>query len=55
MEFLRALRGAKAALVPERLTVTRPGPDGEPIAVELTIDVEAFASAAWRKILRDKT
>lgn len=55
VEFLRALRGAKAALVPERLTLTRPGPDGEPVAVELAIDVEAFASAAWRKILRDKT
>ncbi|WP_200841771.1 hypothetical protein [Actinomadura sp. K4S16] len=54
VEFLRALRGAKAALVPDRLTLTRPGLDGEPVAVEVAIDVEAFASAAWRKILRDK-
>jgi hypothetical protein len=55
VEFLRALRGVKATFVPEQLTVTRPGPDGEPVAVRLSIDVEAFASAAWRKILRDKT
>jgi Tn3 transposase DDE domain-containing protein len=41
--------------VPERLPLTRPGPDGEPVLVEVAIDVEAFASAAWRKILRDKT
>ena len=30
VEFLRALRGAKAAYVPERVTVERPGADGEP-------------------------
>jgi hypothetical protein len=54
VEFLRALRGAKAAFVPERVTVERPGPDGEPAAVTLSIDVDAFASVMWRKILRDK-
>ncbi|MBE1559812.1 TnpA family transposase [Nonomuraea africana] len=52
--FLRALRGAKAALVPERMAQQQPGPDGEPVTVTLSIDVEAFASGMWRKILRDK-
>lgn len=27
----------KAELVPERLTLTRPGPDGEPVVVEDTL------------------
>ena len=54
VEFLRVLRGAKAAFVPERLTVERPGPDGDPVPVMLSIDVDAFASGMWRKILRDK-
>ena len=31
VEFLRELRGAKAAFVPEHLMVERPGPDGEPV------------------------
>ena len=51
--YLRALRGAKAAYVPERLAVQRPGPDGHMETATLAIDVDAFASAAWRKILRD--
>jgi hypothetical protein len=54
VEFLRALRGAKAALVPEQMTLQRPGPDGESVTVTLSIDVEAFASGMWRKVLRDK-
>ena len=53
--YLRALRGAKAAHVPERLAVERPGPDGAMETATVAIDVDAFASAAWRKILRDKT
>ena len=52
--YLRALRGAKAAYVPERLAVERPGPDGTMETATVAIDVDAFASAAWRKILRDK-
>ncbi|WP_225992997.1 transposase [Actinomadura rudentiformis] len=55
VEFLRALRGAKAAFVPEEITVERPGPAGDPVKVRLRINVEAFASGQWRKILRDKT
>ncbi|MEU4409175.1 Tn3 family transposase [Streptosporangium sp. NPDC023963] len=54
VEFLRELRGAKAAFVPEEITVKRPGPAGEPVEVRLRIDVNAFASGQWRKILRDK-
>jgi hypothetical protein len=41
--------------VPERVTVERAGPAGEPVTVTLSIDVDAFASPMWRKILRDKT
>jgi hypothetical protein len=41
--------------VPERVTVQRAGPAGEPVTVTLSIDVDAFASPMWRKILRDKT
>jgi len=40
--------------VPEHLTVERPGPDSQPVMVRLSIDVDAFASVMWRKILRDK-
>ncbi|WP_248958473.1 Tn3 family transposase [Sphaerisporangium perillae] len=54
VEFLRALRGAKAAFVPERLTVERVGADGQPVTVTLSIDIDGFASAMWKKILRDK-
>jgi hypothetical protein len=53
VEFLRALRGARAAFVPERLTIERPGPDSDPVTVTLSVDVEAFASVMWRKILTD--
>jgi TnpA family transposase len=58
VEFLRALRGTKAAFVPEEMTVEQPGPAagaaGEPVTVRLRIEVDAFASGQWRKILRDK-
>lgn len=60
VEFLRALRGAKAAFVPEEITVERPGPadvdgaDRDSVTVTLRISVDAFASGPWRKILRDK-
>lgn len=54
VEFLRALRGARAAYVPECLEAERPAPDGTTETVTVTVDVDAFASAAWRKILRDK-
>ncbi|MEV0666239.1 hypothetical protein ACIBI3_19840 [Actinomadura luteofluorescens] len=53
VEFLTALRGAKAALVPEQIVVERPGPGGEPVPVRLSIDVDAFASLQWRKTVRD--
>ena len=52
--YLRALRGAKAAYVPERLAVERPGPNGTMETATVAIGVDAFASATWRKILRDK-
>ncbi|MFI6927728.1 hypothetical protein ACIBIZ_47900 [Nonomuraea spiralis] len=52
VEFLRALRGAKAVFVPERLTVERVGADGQPVT--LSIDIDGFASAMWKKVLRDK-
>jgi TnpA family transposase len=52
--YLRELRGAKAAYVPERLEAERPRADGAAETVTVSIDVDAFASAAWRKILRDK-
>ncbi|MBW8482621.1 Tn3 family transposase [Actinomadura parmotrematis] len=55
VEFLRELRGAKAAFVPEEITVERPGPAGESAQVRLRIEVEAFASGQWRKILRDSS
>jgi TnpA family transposase len=55
VEFLRAHRNARTAYVPERVTVERAGPAGEPVTVTLSIDVDAFASPMWRKILRDKT
>ncbi|WP_205717956.1 Tn3 family transposase [Actinomadura soli] len=54
VEFLKELRAAKAAFVPERLAVARPGPDGQDVEVTLSINVEGFASGMWKKILRDK-
>ena len=54
VEYLRALRGSKSAYVPERRAVERPNPDGTMETVTVAIEVDAFASAAWRKILRDK-
>ncbi|MDP9843383.1 DUF4158 domain-containing protein [Streptosporangium lutulentum] len=54
VEFLRALRGAKAAFVPEQMTVERPDPAGDPVTATLKINVDAFASGQWRKVLRDK-
>lgn len=64
VEFLRALRGFKSAYVPEQLTVPRPAPasptdsgdagdvgGGGPVT--LRINVDAFASGQWRKILRN--
>lgn len=52
--YLRELRNAKAAYVPERMEVEHLSTDGSAETVTLAIDVDAFASAAWRKILRDK-
>lgn len=54
VEFLRAHRNTRANLIPEHVTVEQPGADGAPSTVTLTIDVGVFASAAWRKILRDR-
>ncbi|MGP3921216.1 Tn3 family transposase [Nonomuraea sp. 10N515B] len=53
VEYLQAQRNARAAFVPDRISVERAGPDGAAVAVELVADVDAFASAAWRKILKD--
>ena len=52
--YLRELRNAKASHVPERMEAGRVNADGEAGNVPVAIDVDAFASAAWRKILRDK-
>jgi len=54
VEFLRAHRNTRSAFIPDTVTVERPGPDGQPRSVVLAVDVEAFASAGWRRILRDK-
>lgn len=53
VEYLQAQRNARAALVPEQITVEREGLDGTPVSVTLMVDVAAFASAMWRKILTD--
>ncbi|MGP3966010.1 hypothetical protein ACTWPT_59760 [Nonomuraea sp. 3N208] len=53
VEFPQALRGAKAAFVPEKMMVEVPGSAGEAVTVKLRIEVDAFASGQWRKILRD--
>jgi hypothetical protein len=52
--YLRELRNAKASYVPERMEAGRLNADGEAETVTVAIDVDVFASAAWRKILRDK-
>jgi hypothetical protein len=51
---LRELRNAEASYVPERQETGRLSANGEEETVTVAIDVDAFASAAWRKILRDK-
>ncbi|MER5427308.1 transposase [Streptosporangium roseum] len=53
VEYLHAQRGARGAFVPDQVSVERTGPDGEPVTVRLSVDVDAFASAMWRKILKD--
>ncbi|MFJ2032950.1 DUF4158 domain-containing protein [Streptosporangium sp. NPDC087985] len=53
VEYLQAQRNARAVSVPDRITVERDGPDGAPATIALSVDVDAFASAMWRKILKD--
>jgi Tn3 transposase DDE domain len=53
VEYLMAQRSARSAFVLDRVTVERPGPDGSAVAVTLSVDIEAFASTMWRKILTD--
>lgn len=53
VEYLHAQRGARGAFVPEQVSAERTGPDGAPVTVWLSVDVDAFASAMWRKILKD--
>ncbi|MFF0312149.1 Tn3 family transposase [Streptosporangium sp. NPDC004379] len=53
VEYLQAQRNARAAFVPDRITVEREGLDGAAETVTLSVQVEAFASAMWRKILKD--
>lgn len=51
--WLKAQRHARAVFVPERIELEREGADGTPGTVVLSVDVDAFASALWRKILKD--
>ncbi|MEQ4724463.1 Tn3 family transposase [Nonomuraea sp. B19D2] len=53
VEYLQAQRNARATFVPDRISVKRTGADGAPVSVELVVDVDAFASGMWRKILKD--
>ncbi len=53
VEYVMAQRGARSAFVPERLTVQRQSLDGAPVTVTLSVAVDAFVSAMWRKILKD--
>ncbi len=53
VEYLQAQRGARGAFVPNQVTVEREGPGGAAVTVRLSVDVDAFASAMWRKILKD--
>ncbi|WP_424532905.1 hypothetical protein ACOZ38_21190 [Sphaerisporangium viridialbum] len=48
VEYLQAQRNARAAFVPDRISVKRAGPDGAPVAVELVVDVDAFAGRSSR-------
>ena len=49
VEFIRANRDRRSEWVPEKTLHTR---DGQQVTV--TIDVDAFATVAWRKVLRHK-
>jgi TnpA family transposase len=53
VEYLKAQRNARAAFVPEQITVEQQAPDGTTAMTTLSADVDAFASAMWRKILKD--
>lgn len=53
VEYLQAQRNARATFVPDRISVKLTGADGAPVTVEMVVDVDAFASAMWRKILKD--
>ncbi|MGP3961036.1 DUF4158 domain-containing protein [Nonomuraea sp. 3N208] len=53
VEFLRAHRNSRSAYLAETVTVEESDPDGEVSERTLVIEVEAFTSQAWRKILRD--
>ncbi|GLZ37947.1 hypothetical protein [Actinokineospora sp. NBRC 105648] len=54
VEFIRAHRNSRASHVGDTVIVERPGRGGVPEKVTLAVDVDAFASVMWRKILRDK-
>ncbi|MDR7304480.1 Tn3 family transposase [Haloactinomyces albus] len=49
VEFIRANRDRRSDWLPETITV---GTDGQPTT--LTVNVDAFASDAWEKVLRDR-
>jgi hypothetical protein len=53
VEYLQAQCGARSAFVPEQITVKQTGSDDVPTPVTLSVNVDAFASAMWRKILKD--
>ncbi|MET8051536.1 transposase [Streptosporangium sp. NPDC005286] len=52
VEYLQAQRNARAAFVPEQITVEHRTSDGTTVTITRTADVDAFASAMWRKILK---
>ncbi|MGH3811212.1 MAG: hypothetical protein ACRDUV_01995 [Pseudonocardiaceae bacterium] len=53
MEFIRAPQ-RPAGHFPHAAAIEETGADGEPEKVTLSVDVEAFVSVAWRKVLLDK-
>ena len=44
VEFLKELRTARSAFVPETIVVKRQGPDGDTVKERVSINVDAFAS-----------
>jgi hypothetical protein len=51
--FIRAHRNTRVSHIADTVTVERVGEDGEKTTVTLSVNIDSFASAMWRKILRD--